>query len=209
MADKIETFKNDVEGLLEEVYTLNSFYLLHKHLKNKTTYEENLNAMKRASAFFQLTMNSFQYSALMGLAKLYEPNSRNSKNINKFLNYIEAHHREIFDNSSATKCRLGRDTDINTSIVRAHMERIEQYQRPINNLIAWRDKKFAHNDKKYFSTERELAKDFPITFGEIEELINLASEILNTYQVGFNGTHTVVEPTNTFDVDNVIESLKN
>lgn len=206
--DIINQFVNDVEGLLEELYQLNSFYLLDKYLKQKKNQQENLDAMNKAPAFFSLAMHSFQYSAIMGLAKIYEPASRDSKSINKFINFIEGNHKKIFLNDPITKKKLGRTSDIDGSTVIKHREKLTEVEPIINNLITWRDKAYAHNDKKYFKDREALGRDFPITYKEIEDLIELAAEILNTYQVGFKGASTHIIPTNTYDVDAVIKALK-
>lgn len=204
----INQFANDVEGLLKELYQLNSFYLLNKHLKQKSNHQEFLNAMNKAPAFFSLAINSFHYSAIMGLARIFEPASRDSKSIYKFLNFIEGNHKKIFKNDLITKKKLGRDSDIDESTVRKHREILTGVEPIISNLITWRDKAFAHNDKKYFKDRDALGKDFPITYEEIQKLIELAGEILNTYQVGYNGSYTQIIPSNTFDVDTVLKALK-
>lgn len=105
--DTINQFVNDVEGLLGELYQLNSFLLLNRYLKQKSNQQENLNLMNKAPAFFSLTIYSFQYSAIMGLAKIFEPSSRDSKSIKKFLNFIESNHKKIFSNDPITKKNLG------------------------------------------------------------------------------------------------------
>ncbi|MFW7187532.1 hypothetical protein [Lysinibacillus sp. BNK-21] len=206
--DIINQFVDDVEGLLKELYELNSYYLLNKYLKEKKNQKENLELMNKAPAFFGLTIHSFQYSAIMGLARLFEPSSRGSKNINKFLNFIEGNHKKIFSNDPITKEKLGRKSDIDESTVINDRERLNEVEPIISNLIAWRDKAFAHNDKKFFKDRGALGKEFPITYKEIENLIELAAEILNTYQVGYNGNYTTVIPTNTYDVDKVLMAMR-
>lgn len=206
--DIINQFVDDVEGLLEELYHLNSYYLLNKYLKQKSNQKENLDLMNKAPAFFRLTIHSFQYSAIMGLARLFEPASRGSKSINKFLNFIESNHKKVFSNDPITKEKLGRNSDIDESTVMKHRERLNEVEPIINNLISWRDKAFAHNDKKFFKDREALGREFPITYKEIENLIELAAEILNTYQVGYNGKYTAVIPSNTYDVDKVIMALR-
>lgn len=209
MSEKItEQFSNDIARFLEELYQLNSYYQLNKYLKEKSGDEENLRAMNVAPAFFQLTIKSFQYSAMMGLARLYEPPTRNSKSIFKFLNFIENNHKQIFSNDPQVKKKLGRSSDVDYSTVIKHREQLSEVGTVINNLLTWRDKAFAHNDKKYFSARESLGIEFPLTYKEIETLIELAADIFNTYQIAYNGIKTVIEPTNTYDVNNVLEVLK-
>ncbi|MFB4168255.1 hypothetical protein [Virgibacillus sp. JSM 102003] len=206
--DIVKQFVNDVEGLLEELYQLNSFYLLNKYLKQKSNQEDNLNAMNKAPAFFNLTIHSFQYSSIMGLAKIFEPASRDSKSINNFLNFVESNHKKIFLNDSTTKKKLGRTLNIDESTIIKHKEKLCEVEPIVKNLLSWRDKSFAHNDKRYFKDREALGRDFPITYKEIENLIQLAAEILNTYQVGYNGNSTHIIPSNTYDVDKVINALR-
>lgn len=203
----INRFENDVFFLIKDLYELNSYRLLHKHLLGKTAEEEFLKAMNKAPAFFQLTINSFQYSTIMGLARLYEPAIRNSRGLFSLLNYIEQHHTKIFSNDPETMVKLGRKTEINHSTVMNYREKLAEIDSIINNLISWRDKSFAHNDKKYFGIKGQLGKDYPITYGDIEKLINLAEEILNTFQVGYNGNTTLIIPDNTYDVNKVLMAL--
>ncbi|WNF36577.1 hypothetical protein RJD24_19480 [Bacillaceae bacterium IKA-2] len=202
-------FINDVQNLLEELYQINSFYLLNKYLKEKSTNSEFLQAMNKAPAFFQLTIHSFQYSAIMGLAKLFEPASRKSKNIFNFLNFIEANHHKIFSNVSQINSKLGSGNDIDHSTVKKHREQLEKVESIINNLISWRDKAFAHNDKKYFKSNGLISKEFPLTYKEIEYLIELSADILNSYQVAYNGNRTHTIPANVYDVDKVFLALRN
>lgn len=203
----INQFENDLDFLIKELYEINSYRLLHKHLLEKTSDEEFLKAMNKAPAFFHLTINSFQYSTIMGLARLYEPTGRNSRSVYSLLNFIGQHHKNIFSNDPETKTRLGREIDINHTIVKNYREKLAELDSITNNLISWRDKSFAHNDKKYFGIKGQLGKDYPITYGDIDKLKNTAEDILNTFQVGYKGNTTMIVPSNTYDVDKVLEAL--
>jgi len=204
----VNQFEEILDELLKELYQLNNFHLLNKHLKKKTGNSEDLAAMNRAPGFFQLSLSAFQNAAVMGLAKLYEPSCRGSMNLNKFLNIIEGNHKAIFLNDLSTKEKLNQSLDIDNTTVQIHREEIKNHERIIENLLAWRDKSFAHNDKKYIFNREMLSKDFPITYKEFENLIELADEILNTYKIGYSGSQTHIIPSNAFDVDVVLEELK-
>lgn len=208
MSDVKLQFEEDIVGLLGEVYHLNSYYLLNKFLKEKSIDQENLAAMNKAPAFFQLTLQSSQSAAIMGLAKLYEPPSRKSKGIFNFLNFVEANHKNIFSNEEHIKEELGRSKDIGHQTIKEHKKILEEVSPSIDNLIAWRDKSYAHNDKKFFNKQKLLSENFPITFSEFENLINIAGEVLNDYQIGYNGNKTVIEVSNVHDVEYVLNALK-
>src|SRR5690606_29125599 len=104
---------------------------------------------------------------------------------------------------------LGRSRDIDHRTVKEHINLLQELSPIIENLIAWRDKSYAHHDIKFFKKQDLLVEEFPITYSEFEKLIVLAGKILNEYQVGYNGKTTVIEPTNILDVDIVLRALKN
>lgn len=201
-------FNNDLEGYINEVQNIQDNYTLHKYLKEKTSIPEDLNALNKAPAFFTIATHSFQYTVIMGLAKLFEPPRGGAKNLSKFLNFLEVNHSYIFSNDPQEMKRLERTTPIDASTVSSHKKTLEEMQLLIKHLITWRDKLFAHNDPAYFVDRSRLVTDYPITYGEIERLIGFAIEVLNTYNVGFSGSVRSFESTNINDVDNVLRALK-
>lgn len=208
MNEKIVQFKNDLDGYLNEVQNIQDSYTLHKYIMEKTSTEEDLNALNKAPAFFTLATHSFQYTVIMGLAKLFEPSRRGVKSLSKFLNFLEANHSYIFSNDPLQMERLGRSTPIDASTVSLHKTTLEEMELLIDYLTTWRDKSFAHNDPTYFVDRTRLATDYPITYGEIERLISFAIEMLNTYSIGFSGSVRSFEATNIYDVENIISALK-
>ncbi|RQW23316.1 hypothetical protein EH196_00430 [Bacillus sp. C1-1] len=203
-----EDFEKMLFHLLEELYHLNSYHLLYKYLYEKTSDHDDLSTMNKIPSFFQLSMGAFQYSSIMGLAKLYEPSSRKTVNLNKFLNIVEGFHTEIFSNDPDIKKRLGRTTNVNSDTVRKHKNELNEQEKIIKRLLAWRDKFFAHNDKKYFYNKNVVSKEFPINFYEYEQLITLAADILNTYSIGYSGKYHDIKACNIYDVDILFKALK-
>lgn len=143
----------------------------------------------------------------MGLSRLYESKERKSKGLFAFLDYIEQHHKIIFSNDLKVKEELERVTDIDYITVQKYKVKLRDLNLIINNLISWRDKSYAHNDKKNFANKGKLGAKYPITYEDIEILINTADEILTEFQVGFNGKRTLIVANNIYDVDRVIKAL--
>lgn len=201
----IERFEKELSFLISELYEINSYSLLYKHLYNKKNKPEFLKAMNRAPAFFGLTIHSYQRMFILGLSKICEKRNPKGKNIFSFLTFLEGHHSMIFSNISSKK-----QNSIDYTVIALHKIELENHSNCIENLLAWRDKSYAHYDKKYIGDNiQTLGNDFPITYGEIERLINSLGEILNTYQSAFNDTVTHLVPSNTYDVDIVLNALLN
>lgn len=229
--DVIERFEKELSFLINELYEINSYKLLYEHLYNKKNNPKFLSAMNKAPAFFGLTIHSYQHMFIMGLSKLCEERNLKGNNIFSFLKFLETHHSTIFPNNSN---KQGQQTHekaivvspklyetemditiekhrpkIDMALIEKHKTQLKDFNdKCIKPLMKWRDKSFAHNDKKYIGQNIEkMGEDFPILYGDIGKLISLIGDILNTYQVAYNNTSTDLIPTNTYDVDIVLQAL--
>lgn len=201
----IDRFENELSFLIRELYEINSYSLLYKHLYNKKNEPEFLKAMNRAPAFFGLTIHSYQRMFVLGLSKICEKRNPKGKNIFSFLTFLEGHHSMIFSNTSSKK-----QIPIDYKMIAQHKIELDNHSNCIDNLLAWRDKSYAHYDKKYIGENNQmLGKDFPIKYGEIEKLIISLGDILNSYQSAYKDTITHLIPSNTYDVDIVLDALLN
>lgn len=197
-------FEIELDFLIEQLYQLNSYRLLYKHLNDKKSEEVFLQAMNIAPAFFSLSIHSYQHMFVMGLSKLCEKRNSNGKNIFNFLDFLEKNFMLIFSNN---ELKINQFT-INTHTINNHRDEIEKHSACITNVTAWRDKSFAHFDKKYGSENSpSIGEDFPIIYGDMVKLIDLLGEVLNTYQSAYKGSVTSIKPSNTYDVDKVLQTL--
>ncbi|KQB76840.1 hypothetical protein AB2T90_14490 [Clostridium butyricum] len=185
---------NHIEKLLSELVKCNSQYKLYRLLLEKTN--SNLKELNLAPAFFQLVINSLSSNVILTLAKIYEQPKRSGGSIYKLLNKIEQSWKEI------------NNEQINASIINEHREVLKQMNEIIDNLFDWRDKCYAHYDKDYFLDGKNISEDFKITFGNIEQLIDKAKEILNYYYSALTGKYMCCEATNFDDVNRIINILK-
>lgn len=196
--ERIEKFENDMNGLIEDLHEINSFFIIYNYLYSQTTNEEDIKVMNKAPAFFGITMKSLQQSGFMGLSRIFESGRRSDKNIFKFLGFLEANHKYIFKEN----------TVVNHLTIQEDKKKLDEVKDIIDNLITWRDKIIAHNDKIYFKKEGLLSEQYPIEHNNIKMLIDLGAEILNKYQSAYNDKHTVMEVLNVYDVKKVIQALK-
>ncbi|MFD4490730.1 hypothetical protein ACM1TL_05450 [Lysinibacillus capsici] len=226
----IGRFEKELSFLINQLYEINSYKLLHKHLYTKKNDPLFLSAMNKAPAFFGLTIHSYQHMFIVGLSKLCEERNSNGTNIYSFLNYIEKNHPLIFPNCSNKEKQYTPEktmdvspkmyetemdlilnipkTKIDVALIKEHRTQLNEYTDCINNLLAWRDKSFAHYDKEYIGESIEkMGEKYRIKYGDLSELISLIGKILNSYQSAYYDSTTSIIPANTYDVDNVLQAL--
>lgn len=202
-----EIFETYVIRLLDELTFIDSCFELWFHISNKQV--DRVKELNIAPAFFTVVKKSLLNSAIISLAKLYENydgKKRSGRNLMKFLNYVEMN-QDIFPKDKDTRRKNRCNYLINSDLVNKHRQLIKDSKSKIDNLFYWRDKYYAHFDKKYFEKPETLGKDAELTIGHIRDLIKLATEILNDYSVAYNGTFHSIRATNLYDVDNVLEIL--
>lgn len=79
----------------------------------------------------------------------------------------------------------------------------------INTIREYRDKRIAHNDKKYFTDSTKLLDKYPFRFDLFEELIGFANETLCTIYSKLSGVSYTYNPTllSGFDLYNLMNNL--
>ncbi|MFC0525514.1 hypothetical protein ACFFGV_18170 [Pontibacillus salicampi] len=193
-------FESYKDGLIQEVISLNSFLELYVHIRRKRN--DRLEILNKSPAFFQLTQESLLTSVIVGLTKIFERRNKNGRTIYNFLNYIEWNYKGIFLN----KPKLN-TTEITVDIIKEQRFKLEQQDHLLNNLFAWRDKSFAHMDKKYFEDRAQLGEDFPLTIKQLRLLIELVAEILNVVEGAYSDSSWSFNATNVTDIDNILDWL--
>ena len=92
------------------------------------------------------------------------------------------------------------------SSIQIDRKRIAEFK-PLTSFKLRRDKLQAHFDKEYFFERDKLHKDAPLTWGDLEQVVQLGKEILNSYSADYDGTTHAVEPINAGDVDHLLDRL--
>jgi len=84
--------------------------------------------------------------------------------------------------------------------------RIAEFK-PLASFKLRRDKYHAHFDKEYFFDRAKLQQDAPLTWGDLQQVVQLGKEILNSYSADYDGSLHSVEPINAGDVDYLLDQL--
>ncbi len=58
----------------------------------------------------------------------------------------------------------------------------------VENLKRWRDRVTFHKDERELFREKPFEQEFPLTFGDIDELLSEAFKVLNRYSQYFDTT---------------------
>lgn len=194
----IEKAKQLIKGLMQEIIQVKSKFELWKYLqKERNTHIDELNL---APAFFTLTLHSLFNDVIITTAKLYE-HGKDTINLNKLINIAE-NHRDVFNYQE------GNELLLNNKVIKEHKELIESKQPEIDNLFVWRDKVYAHNDRKYFFEKKQLLQDAELTIEHIEELLQSAWQIVNFYSLALEGKAWYPDSPDTLDVKRILFILR-
>ncbi|MBN8569346.1 MAG: hypothetical protein J0M18_06920 [Ignavibacteria bacterium] len=206
----LEFFKK----LLDQLIYVNNIFEIYKHIQNKRV--DKLSELNFAPTFFGLVLESLFSDTIVTLCKIYKNGKNDEYNIHTFLELIEKN-VILFSWEKRFSRSTFKEQDIeyykklhnrvDLDIISKHREQIKQKHKSVESLFFWRDKHFAHNDKKYFLSSDLIAKDSPITYGEIKELIELVQDIMNYYSVAFNGCSNSINYMGQFDIDKILDAL--
>ncbi|AKG05305.1 hypothetical protein AAV35_011295 [Salimicrobium jeotgali] len=198
-------FERDKDLLFQEITTLRSYFDLHIHIRKRRN--DRLEILNKAPAFFGLVQESLLHSTIVGLSKLFEQRNKNGKTIYKFLNFLEVNHSKIFSENAHFYDSFHNIVYISSDLIESHKAQLKEQNPVLDNLFIWRDKSFAHSDKKYFEDPESLGEDHPITFKQLRELFELATGILNSYESAYNNSYHSTQATNTTDIDTILDYL--
>lgn len=178
----IVIFEDYINKLLDELMYVDSCFELYVHLYNLKTDERTLKSMNLAPGFFQVTMRSLLESSIITLAKLFSESD--DRSIVRFINYVEQNSKSIGDANSLKE------------LIAKHRTELDNNEEAIRYLYIWRNKSFAHYDKKYFYDSNQLSKDAPLLIIYIRELIKFGGKVVNDYQSESNGKYTSIAALN-------------
>jgi hypothetical protein len=205
--EKEEKFEQYLNRFFYELMRIETCLELYVHIYNmKVT---NLKELNIAPAFFGNVISSFFSDTIISLARIYENyngRKRSDENLNTFLDFVEKH-TDIFPHDEEILCKYRCKHKVDALLIKKHRDLVQEHKEKLDNLFCWRDKHYAHFDKKYFIESDSLGQDAEFTIKDMRELIRLAKNILNDYSIAYSGTNNLVTPTNIFDIDKVIEIL--
>jgi hypothetical protein len=66
-------------------------------------------------------------------------------------------------------------------LINDHKKRLACQQTAIDHIKAWRDKAIAHFDTRFFFDHQDLAAKYPLTYADIDRLMDMISDILRKH----------------------------
>lgn len=159
-----------LEAFSHEILRANSCNQLYFDMRYNNGRNERVDEVyKIAPAFFGLARKAIQTEAFLAVSKLYEPEGRADYNLFKLINYIKGNAKNI---------EPERYKELNKIVCELETE-LKSKSGVAVNLLYVRDKVIAHNGKEHFLEVEP--KNYPnsLTFEEIVELIDYASNCVN------------------------------
>lgn len=206
---EINELASELRNMLFRLANINDCFLLYKKL---LIYKTEMNTeMNISPAFFQIVMYSLEHTYVVDLFKLYD-RDRNAKGLRKAINLCEQY-STIFPKERIV-CR---DTERNQNeVVRINVikdikgikEKLDIIDPVVKCLQGRRNNFYAHADKTYIDDIPLLASNYPLSFKQVADLIQIANEILNTLLRDLCGEVVAKNSSNYDDVKNIFEILK-
>lgn len=212
--DKDE-LKKLIENYLYRIVNANDQYRLYCYLHERKA--DRLEELNMAPAFFSTVFDSLKQCFVIEIFKLYDINSDTGliKLFNICMNcsklfpnkrYNEFHQTDLKTGKTVDTLRDEIKIDVMQDINKLRKELIDK-ESIVNNLRGQRDKFYAHLDKKYFMNKRDLSKDFPVSFDDVELLLDFAGEMCNTLLLDLCGEAIFYQSSNYDDVKNILDQL--
>ncbi|WP_276358066.1 hypothetical protein [Cohnella caldifontis] len=198
--------KSSLERLIMQMYhdtiRVKSKYHVWKQIINSS--KERYDLMNRISpAYFNMTTSALFTDFVISLTKLYDSDSKAAGNLRKLISVAEGISSSVYEEQNNTGISI-----INTSTLERYKKQLEEQKPILDNLFKWRDKVFAHYDKKYYLDRKRIHSDAQVRYEEIDNLFELLHSILNDFSLALSGTALYPEATDALDIErlfNVIE----
>lgn len=165
-----DKLKEEIEKYLKYYYDVKREFDLYIHIKKNADIYPN--ETKQISFFIHTVLTSLLKNILLGIAKIID--SREDKNIYKLLEVCNQNIKIFCEDEKSIK-----EKNEKLNIIKSIKEKIDQKQDLIKKLTTYRDKFFAHSDKKYFRNIHRLFKEFKTTYEDIESILKLIEGFLN------------------------------
>lgn len=166
--------------------------------------------MNISPAFFSVTTDALISAIILWTDKLFDEHAE--RGIFNFLKFIE-YNQGMFAieqlkrrrNYPAGHWMLDREP-IKLEKIKADRKRIREFV-CLQSFQTRRDKFHAHFDKEYFFDRERLANEVPLTWGDLEKVVEILGEIINHYSAAYDGQLFSLTPMNINDLDYLLDRL--
>ena len=202
---KLEQYRDHLEN---ETTTLTSYVQLYKHINDRK--QDRLDELNIAPCFFGTVIDSLFTAIILWVNNLIDPKAE--RGFYNFLSFIE-NNRDILAISRLQKRNNYPDGHWMLNREPITYESIESDRKKLKNIKALpsfkirRDKFHAHFDKDYAFQRKQISSDAPIKFSDLDDVVKVLKDILNTYSAAYDGKVYKISLMNINDIDNVLEIL--
>lgn len=207
-SEKEKQFEDFRSFLREEAALLVSFIAIYRRLHERRV--DRLREMNISPAFFGVVIEALVSGIILWVGKLL--NKKEERGIFNFLTFIEQNIDLFTIEQLKTRVKKPNAQWI-LEKEQITLERINEDRKIIQELSSLqsfkirRNKFYAHFDKKYFMNPEGLAEDAPLTWGDLQKVTDVISEIFNRYSASYDGQLFVLRPHNINDIDNLLDRL--
>jgi hypothetical protein len=196
------------DALRFEAQRLVSYMSIYRNLHERR--KDRLNEMNISPAFYQVILDALFTSIVLWTDKLF--GEKSERGFVNFLKFSEINHN-IFEiselkrrnNYSDKHWMLDREP-ITLNTIRADMEQLSKIE-ALPSFKTRRDKFHAHFDKEYFFDRKKISDDAPLKWGDLKEIEETMSSIINRYSTAYDGNIFSIKPTNINDVNRTLNML--
>lgn len=193
--------------LTYEATCLVSFINLFRRLYERRV--DRLEEINIAPAFFQVTTNALLSAIILWADKLFD--TKGERGIFNFLMFIE-NNRNILAIEQLKRRknypeghRMLNQDPITLEMIKGHRRYIQNLD-CLQSFKTLRDKFYGHFDKEYFFDRERMANEAP-TWGDLEKVTVVISDVINRYSAAYDGQLFVLEPENINDLDYLLDRL--
>lgn len=216
-----DQFKKYLTRLIKDADMALSSYGVLKYLN--TLEPEKFEIINISPFFWDAIMNALDTDFIISTSKLFDINtklikSRSDVNILSVLEFA-INNFDILFSSENVKKRYGILSEddwrnerihwLNLDDVKKDLAFVHSLLSKISNILYYRDKSYAHLDNEFVLLPKEQREKNKITYNEIEKLVEDIYELLNKYNVAFDGSKYIFKARNLNDADKTINILYN
>ena len=191
--------------------------LIQRFLNTKSLYKElkrihgwrtpaRIEAYNLGAYSFELAEYSLFRIVLVEISALLS--EKEERSLVDWLKKAREHARSLEPTRYLPSDRGGERQPINEKTYRALIgkqeDRLAAHRDVIGRIKAWRDKAIAHLDSVYFNSPKALDEDYPLTYPDIDRIMDEVSEILRKHHSCLFGADLRMEILSTRNVDSVL-----
>jgi AbiU2 len=191
---KPEEFRYLLTALLDDLVDARFHFRLHQELAKAT--EEYATEFAQSPTFWELTFVAHMDSVMVRLCRCYDTYNDPALNLKNLLDTIEAN-LLLFDEPNFRQ-RLKGNAFVDSLAaelkppdreqLRKDKEAVSDSDPLVHKLVKWRHNYVAHRNSRFALNPEKLESQYPLSFADVDALLNRALEIGNRYSLLFDAS---------------------